>query len=59
MASGRRQVILAGTLETGPLLQFRVPDRNQLAQYRVRVIQVTGADYGLMDTGQYRAVLRY
>ena len=58
-ASGRRQVILAGTLESGPLLQFRVPDRNRLAQYRVRVIQVTGADYGLRDAGQYRAVLRH
>ncbi len=58
-ASGRHQVILAGTLETGPLLQFRVPDRNRLAQYRVRVIQVTGEDYGLMDAGRYRAVLRH
>ncbi len=58
-ASGRHQVILAGTLESGPLLQFRVPDRNRLAQYRVRVIQVTGEDYGLMDTGRYRAVLRH
>ncbi len=58
-ASGRHQVILAGTLESGPLMQFRVPDRNRLAQYRVRVIQVTGEDYGLMDAGRYRAVLRH
>lgn len=29
-ASGRHQVILAGSLDAGPLLQFRVPDRNQL-----------------------------
>ena len=57
-ASGRHQVILAGTLETGPLMQFHVPDRNRLAQYRVRVIQVTGGDYGLRDAGEYRAVLQ-
>ncbi|MCZ0936891.1 MAG: SwmB domain-containing protein [Gemmatimonadetes bacterium] len=58
-ASGRRQVILAGSLGAGPLMQFRVPDRNRLSLYRVRVIQVTGEDYGLRDAGEYRAVLRY
>ena len=57
-ASGRRQVILAGTLEAGPLMEFRVPDRNRLAQYRVRVIQVTGEDYGLGDVGRYETVIR-
>ncbi len=31
--------------------EFEVPDRNQLPLHRVRVLQVTGEDYG------YRAVL--
>ena len=56
---GRRQVIVAGSLLTGPLMQFRVPDRNQLPLYRVRVLQVTGEGYGLRDPGDYRAVITY
>lgn len=38
-------------------MQFHVPDRNRLPLYRVRVIQVTGEDYGLRDAGEYRAVI--
>ncbi|MXX35488.1 MAG: hypothetical protein F4Z50_12110, partial [Gemmatimonadetes bacterium] len=57
-ASGRRRVILAGPVEAGPLMQFHVPDRNRLALYRVRVVEVTGEDYGLRDAGEYRTVLR-
>ena len=43
----------------GPLVQFEVPDRSQLPLYRVRVQQVTGEDYGLRDTGNYRAVITH
>ena len=55
-ASGRQRIVVAGPLESGPLLRFRVPDRAQLALYRVRVLQVTEEDYRLGDTGEYRAV---
>ena len=54
-AHGRHRIVVAGPLESGPLLRFRVPDRGQLARYRVRVLQVTGEDYGLVDAGEYRA----
>ena len=53
----RHRIVVAGSFENGPLLRFRVPDRGQLARYRVRVLQVTGEDYGLRDTGEYRAVV--
>ena len=56
-APGRHQIIVAGSLEAGPLVQFRVPDRNQLPLYGIRVLQVTGEDYGLRDAGEYRAVI--
>ena len=56
-APGRHRIIVAGTLEAGPLVQFRVPDRNRLSLYRVRVVQVTGEDYGLRDASEYRAVI--
>ena len=48
---GRHRIVVAGSLENGPLLLFRVLDRGQLARYRVHVIEVTGEDYGLRDTG--------
>ena len=57
--SGQHQVIVAGSLAAGPLMQFRVPDRNQLPLYRVRVLQVTDEDYGLRDADEYRAVLTH
>ena len=56
-APGPHQIIVAGSLRPGPLVQFRVPDRGQLAQYRVTVLEVTGEDYGLRDAGEYRAVI--
>ena len=56
-APGRHQVVVAGSLRAGPLMQFRVPDRGQLPLYRVRVVQVTGEDYALRDPGEYRAVI--
>lgn len=56
-AEERHQIVVAGVLRPGPLMQFHVPDRNQLSLYRVHVLQVTGEDYGLRDAGEYRAVL--
>ncbi|MDE2982297.1 MAG: hypothetical protein OXU74_13990, partial [Gemmatimonadota bacterium] len=51
------QIVVAGSLDTGPLLRFRVPDRGRLAEYRVRVVEVTGEDYGLRDVDEYRVVI--
>ncbi len=56
-APGRHQVVVAGSLRSGPLMRFRVPDRGQLPLYRVGVVQVTGEDYGLRDVGEYPAVI--
>ena len=56
-APGPHRIVVAGVLRPGPLVQFRVPDRNQFALYRVRVLQVTGEDYGLRDVGEYQAVI--
>ncbi|GEM_PF-1242669 len=53
----RHQIVVAGVLRPGPLMQFHVPDRNQFAMYRVRVLQVTGEGYGLRDPTEYRAVV--
>ena len=56
-APGRHRIIVAGSLRAGALVQFRVPDRGQPTLYRVRILQVTGEDYGLRDVGEYRAVI--
>ena len=53
-APGRHQVVVAGSLRAGPLMQFKVPDPDQLPLYRVRVVQVTGEGYALRDPGEYR-----
>ncbi len=51
-----RQIIVAGALSTGPIVQFQVPDRNDHhARYRVRLLQVTGEDHSLRDLSGYRA----
>ena len=50
-ASGRHEIVVAGSLRAGPLVQFRVPDRGQLPLYRVRVLEVAGEDYELRDAG--------
>ena len=55
--SGRHQIVVAGSLRPGPFVQFRVPDRNRFALYRVRVLEVTGEGYGLRDPTEYRAVV--
>ena len=54
---GRHRIVVAGSLRPGPLVEFRVPDRNQFALYRVRVLEVTGEGYGLRDPTEYRAVV--
>ncbi|MCY4511518.1 MAG: hypothetical protein OXG35_31825, partial [Acidobacteria bacterium] len=56
-APGPHRIVVAGPLERGPLVQFRVPDRNRSALYRVRVIEVTGEDYQLRDPAEYRAAI--
>ena len=56
-APGRHRIIVAGSLRAGALVQFRVPDRGRPTLYRVRILQVTGEDYGLRDVGEYRAVI--
>ena len=56
-AAGPRRVVVAGSLRPGPFVQFRVPDRGQFALYSVRVLEVTGEDYGLRDPTEYRAVV--
>ena len=52
-----RQIIVAGTLTTGPIAEFQVPDRALHAQYRVRLLEVTGADYSLRDLTEYEVVI--
>ena len=52
-SSSRREAIIAGSLSTGPVLQVWVPDRRQLADYRVTLMQVSGDDYGVKDLTQY------
>ena len=56
-APGPHQIVVAGALAAGPLVQFRVPDRSRPSLYRVRVLQVTGEDYGLRHAGEYRAAV--
>ena len=58
-ASGRHRIVVAGPLANGPLLRFRVPDRARFGHYRVRVLQVTGEDYGLRDPTEHRAVIAH
>ncbi len=58
-SSAPRQIIVAGSLRPGPLVRFRVPDRGQLPLYRVRVLEVTGEDYGLRDAAEYRAMITH
>ena len=54
---GPHRIIVLGSLRAGPLVQFRVPDRNRMPVYGVRVVEVTGEDYGLRDPKAYRAVI--
>ena len=49
----RKEVIVAGALSAGRLLEFRVPDRRLDSRYRVRLIEVTGEDYQPRDVSAY------
>ncbi len=53
----RRQIIVSGALSTGPILEFQVPDRGDLARYTVRLRQVAGEDYTLRDLSRYTVVI--
>lgn len=56
-AAAPTQVIIAGPLSSGPVLEFWVPHRPLLAQYRVELLQVAGDDYSLRDLAGYSAVI--
>ena len=56
-SSSPRQIVVAGMLTTGPIAEFRVPDRALRAQYRVRLLEVTGEDYSLRDLSEYEVVI--
>ena len=56
-SSTRRQIIISGPLVTGPVAEFRVPDRSDHARYRVRLLQVAGEDYTTRDLSRYTAVI--
>ena len=56
-ATSPTQVIIAGPLSSGPVLQFWVPHRPLLAQYRVELLQVAGEDYALRDLAGYSVLI--
>ena len=56
-SSTRREVIVAGDLVTGSMLQVRVPHVGDYASYRVSLLQVAGEDYALGDLAEYRAAI--
>ena len=56
-SSSPRRIVVAGTLTTGPIAEFQVPDRALHAQYRVRLLEVTGEDYSLRDLSEYEVVI--
>ena len=56
-ATAPTQVIIAGPLSAGPALEFWVPHRPLLAQYRVELLQVAGEDYALRDLAGYSALI--
>lgn len=56
-ASSPWQIVVAGRLTTGPIAEFQVPDRALHAQYRARLLEVTGEDYSLRDPSEYEVVI--
>lgn len=56
-ATSPTQVIVAGPLASGPVLECRVPHRGFRAQYRVQLLQVAGEDYTRGDLAEYAAVI--
>lgn len=51
------QVIIAGPLASGPVIEFWVPHRPFRAEYRVHLLQVAGEDYALQDLAGYSALI--
>ncbi len=51
--SSPRQIVVAGTLATGPMAEFLVRDRKLQLQYRARLLEVTGEGYSLRDLSEY------
>ncbi len=51
----RKEVIVAGSISAGRILEFRVPDRRPGSRYRVRLIEVTGEDFAPRDLSVYSA----
>ncbi|WP_420448723.1 Calx-beta domain-containing protein [Candidatus Palauibacter sp.] len=49
----RREVIVAGTLSEGRILEFQVPDRGLAGLYRVHLIEITGEDFTPRDLSAY------
>ena len=56
-APERHQIILAGSVRPGPLMQFHVPDRNQLHLLRIPTIAITRSDEPITDSGGFRSPL--
>lgn len=56
-ATAPTQIIIAGLLSSGPVLEFWVPHRPLLARYRVELLQVAGEDYALRDLAGYSALI--
>ena len=56
-ATSPTQVIIAGPLASGPILEFWVPHRPFRARYRVELLQVAGEGYALQDLAGYSALI--
>lgn len=51
----RKEVIVAGALSAGRILEFQVPDRRFGSLYRIHLIEVTGEDFAPRDLSAYSA----
>lgn len=59
VVNGATRTVLVGSLASGELLRFAVPDVNQLAAYSVTVLEVADTQNALRaDLTPYRAELR-
>ena len=56
-ATAPTQIIIAGPLSSGPVIEFRVPHLRFREQYRVQLLQVAGDDYALKDLSGYSALI--
>ncbi len=53
----RQEVIVAGELGNGPVLEVWVPHVGDHGHYRVRLLEVAGEDYSLRDPAEYTATI--